>query len=398
MQAVKRPYGVTAELIDNRRFHRSEKEASMTTEISLSHQLRFRNSFVQNGWTYGEALGHFVLDRGYIPTNSPKLVEVGGGLGDVAHDFISVLLEAKKDVSYTIVDLSPKLQQAQRRRLAEFGDRVCFINGDAERLARLVQPADFVLCNEAVGDFRTIKGIPADIKIMGEDREPDPFTKRLLGVALGLIRKYDLEVPDAEYLRHHSGEKTFALNYGAIKFVESLGEVLKPGGCAFVVEHADELSGPIRLLGHTEYTMSTRHMEQVLKKLGFTWSRGDANDFLKIDCESRGRLVSFQHVAYWLAMGADPMPLLRHADVSETHGQHCEELSPYAQKIKANPETYFVLDWAVTPGEFEQLKEERGWNIDGKPCTESIGPSAFAYYAIRKPTKVDVEPKAFPKI
>ncbi|HNT99429.1 MAG TPA: hypothetical protein PKM55_01995 [Acidobacteriota bacterium] len=281
---------------DNRGFHRRDKRATMLDEVSLSHLLRQPGPFVRNGWTYGEALGHFILEQELLPADRPAVVlEVGGGLGDVAAGIVPVLTGASRLAEYAILDLSPELQAAQRERLRDTQPPVRLVSGDAERLHRTITEADFVLSNEVIGDFRTIDGVPRTRggPPTGEFPQDDFRHRRFWALAWDLVDRYGLDVPDEAEAR------SFAVNWGAIRFVEALWKVLPPGGGAFLVENVTPFARPLELPDHREYSIGERHLVQVSDRLGFACSVGDAADFLH-----PGRIftiVSPRHLGLWLA-------------------------------------------------------------------------------------------------
>ncbi|MBM3308866.1 MAG: class I SAM-dependent methyltransferase [Candidatus Altiarchaeales archaeon] len=376
-----RVYLTRPNLTNNRDFHLMEKEATMGDETSLSHFLRDRNSFVRNGWAYGEALAHFILERGLISGNNPHIVEVGGGLGDVARTAIPVFLEAGKDIRYTMVDLSPKLQEAQRRNTAEFGGRMEYVSGDAEKIDRLVPHADFVLCNEVIADYRAIGNIPLTRggKPTGlEQAEGDiRRNQRVWNVAWDMIDQYHLTVP-----KEDDKVYSFALNYGAIKFVEALHRLLPPGGSAFLVEFTSPFARTAELPKHQEHSISKIHMKQVLDTLGFKWQMGNGNDYLGIDPNKQ--TVREEVVALWLMIGQNPYDFMK--DPKYPSVSNLWKLRPYQDRLIADPAKYKVLDRRVTPEEFKVLAKQMGWNIEN-PETEPIGKPGFDYYILQKPDK-----------
>lgn len=281
---------------DNRSFHRQDKRATMLDEVSLSHLLRQPGPFVRNGWTYGEALGHFILEQELLPADRPAVVlEVGGGLGDVAAGVVPVLAAEGRLAEYAILDLSPELQAAQRERLRDARPPVRLVSGDAERLHRTSTEADFVLSNEVIGDFRTIDGVPRTRggPPTGEFPPDNCRHRRYWALAWDLVDRYGLDVPD------EVEAPSFAVNWGAIRFVEALWKVLPPGGGAFLVENVTPFARSLELPDHREYSIGERHLRRALDQLGFACSVGDVADFLH-----PGRtftIVSPRHLGLWLA-------------------------------------------------------------------------------------------------
>jgi SAM-dependent methyltransferase len=365
----------TSPCTDNRRFHRRDKHATMLDEVSLSHLLRRPSPFVQNDWTYGEALGHFILERELLPGDRPAaVVEVGGGLGDVAAGVLPVLARAGRLGEYAILDLSPELQSAQRKRLQDVRPPVRFVWGDAEKLRRVVAGADFVLSNEVIGDFRTIDGVPRTRggPPSGPYGADDPRRRRYWDLAWKMVDRYALDVPS------EVEAPSFAVNWGAIRFVEALREVLRPGGGAFLVENATPFARPLELPGHREYSIAERHLVTVLDRLGFEFTVGDAADFLH-----PGRacsIVSPRNVALWL-MSRVVSPFHRQAwdlfndPAVDWHGRVARLREALGGDLR--------IDTAMSPEAFAHCLRVAGLEV-GLPETNILG-RHFRYFSLRKP-------------
>jgi hypothetical protein len=379
-------------LVDNRRFHEEVKGPTMTGEISLSHKFRRNNSFIINGWTYGQALGHFLLEKKVVGSASPHIVEVGGGLGDVSHEIIRILLEDGREPFYTILDLSPSLQEAQKARLAEFKGRTEFILGDAEKTDRIVKPADLLIANEVLGDFRAITNIPLERgghptgRLTTKERrmlESSHSSQRLWNTAWNMIERYALEVPPEDFCAKGSG---FVLNYGAIKFLETLNATLKPAGTAFISENSTQHAIGLILPEHMEYTISSRHVEQVLDRIGLTWSAGTPNDFLQID--PTRKIVDLTY--------ANACAILGHWHASKLASDNPEvrievkQTMALARRLLPQEFRPPLFDSALTPEEYvAELDRSRLIRQDkpqvGEVLTTMNPTSAFRYYLIQKP-------------
>jgi hypothetical protein len=370
-------------LTNNTRFHSSVKGDRMVDETSLSSILRKGgNSFVKNGWSYGQALAHFLLDSGYIPWDKPEIVEFGGGEGDVAEGFIPVLLEAGKDPIYTMVDLGAPFLSKQEKKTTRFGDRVRLVNANAEKPHLAVPNANVAIYNEVWADFRAIDNIPItrDGEPTGQHVEK-PGERALWDVAWNAIERYGLAVPTLE------DAPEFAMNYGAIETAKSLREVLTPGGISFVSEFTSPFAEIKRLPGHNEYSLSTRHMDRVLDALGFEWKRGTVNDFLGIDLKKRKVVEEAVAFRIWRAKQGRPI-----------NGEpEPGELEEFEKRLVADP-SLKVLDHCVDPAEFMALNARHGWGIE-KIMTEPIDSwiGSFEYYLMRKPPQADVKLMDLPR-
>ena len=79
------------------------------------------------------------------------MLEIGAGLGYVAHDAIERLRDAGRTVEYTIVELSPAL--AARADRSGSADAATWVIGDVARGAASRGGFDLILSNEMAGDL-----------------------------------------------------------------------------------------------------------------------------------------------------------------------------------------------------------------------------------------------------
>lgn len=361
---------------DNRRFHRQDKCATMLDEVSLSHLLRRPGPFVRRGWTYGEALGHFLLEQDLLPADRPAVfLEVGGGLGDVAAGVVPVLAGAGRLAEYTILDLSPELQAAQRARLRNVQPPVRFVSGDAERLRLVVAGADFVLSNEVIGDFRTVDGVPRKPggPPSGGWALDNPRHRRYWKLTWDLIGRYDLDVPD------EAAAPSFAVNWGAIRFGEALWDILRPGGGAFLVENVTPFAQPLELPGHREYSIGERHLVRVLRRLGFECHVGDVADFLHPG--QTFTVVSPRHLGLWL------MSRVVSPDDQRAWALFNDPAVNWYGRVDRLREALggdLRIDTAMSPETLATYLRAAGLEV-GLPGTNILG-RHFRYFSLHKPT------------
>jgi hypothetical protein len=371
-------------VVDSRRFHVREKQATMVDEISLAHVLRDNNSFVRNGWAYGQALAHHLLDKGILPGEKPHVVEVGPGPGDLIASAIPVFLEAGKNVHVTLVELSPELAKLQAEKTSEWAGRISHVRGNAEAIGRLVEGCNLVICNEVLADLRVITNIPLERggKPTGAVAK-DPHNQKIWDIAWDMIKKYGLTPPAKKYLQR-SKDKSFTINYGAIRFLESLYEMLPPGGAAFISEYFDKHAEPVPLPGHVEYSVSQGHFEKVLSKLGFEWEKGGCNDFLWIGHKKLA--VDIAQVNLWLLMGEDPYCGMPQEDATLLSGRqyYHPSIKRALIQMRENPQKHTKLDRALTLDEYQVINEREGWGVPD-PQTLPVGANDFTYYMLRKP-------------
>lgn len=110
-------------------------------ETTLSHLFREPHRAL-GGQRFGDRLAAFLVEQG-VPERSARVVEVGGGLGFLG----AALRERLSPASYLVVDRSPALAAAQRRR------GLLSVVGDARALPVADGGCDLVVSNEMAGDL-----------------------------------------------------------------------------------------------------------------------------------------------------------------------------------------------------------------------------------------------------
>lgn len=342
-------------------FHRGYKQATMTDEKTFSHVFRFPNRFLPGGRPYGAALAEKIVGMCLINATAPAMVEVGGGLGDVADNALPVFLKQWPALSYTMVDISPALQEAQRKTLSGYGSRVRFLQGNAEDLRGVVGNVDLLLSNEILADLTTIRDIPTNDREEHDDNTSNPFAKENSGwwaIARSYIKKYGLHVAARNEV-FGIEDAVPAINYGAYRLVESLPEILSPNGSAFFTEYASpDLTIMKRLRGHEEFSLHAQNFVKVAEANGFKVTHGRLGELLNIDPNTE--YVDLNHVNIWLILGQDP----NEADQQGKEGR--KRALDAAWTYARESEKRTVFDWALTPEEFKTLAKKKGWSIDAE--------------------------------
>lgn len=251
-------------------------------ETTLSHLLREPHPAL-GGRTYGRALLDALIERDAIDVNSRvRVLEIGGGLGYVAKEIATGLVEIGADVSYDIVELSPVLADAQRRRCA--GLPVTIAMGDALEIELAAGAYDLIVANEMIGD------LPAQ-KYTHADRDSDKLHPIIeeLGVDVG-------NAPDPFYV-----------NVGALELVVRIHDWLAEGGVAVLTEfgHASEYPRVSTHLDHAETSIHFGHVQSAATAAGFTARVEPVIDLLKLDCSLRGLSTTRSYFAALQAMLAE---------------------------------------------------------------------------------------------
>ena len=246
-------------------------------ETTLSHLLRVPHPALA-GRTYGQALIDALIARGAVHEGRVSVLEIGAGLAYVAKDAIERLRAAGREVSYTIVELSPALAAAQKQRL---GDSARWIEGDALSVDVPAGEFDLVICNEMVGDLPALTlthadafpPIASDAGIAAEDGVPEPFY----------------------------------LQVGAFALVARIARWLAPGGTAFVTEFGDRMQWPklSTHLDHPELSTHFGHLAQIAKHAGLSAEIEFVIDVLDVDRNEKGLATTRSHFRALRALAAD---------------------------------------------------------------------------------------------
>jgi len=276
-------------------------------ETTLSHLLRIPHPALATGdaaagtprapRTYGQALADVLLARGAVPTGRVRVLEIGAGLGYVANHVIQRLQGAGREVSYTIIELSPTLATAQRARLADRAARgdVTWVSGNVLDVA-LDATFDLILSNEMVGDLparqlsRTDVGLAADGGTVDRDK-----LRAVSRVAADLGVVLD-DAPEPFYLQT-----------GALDLIARIAAWLAPGGTAVVTEFGGVATWP-RLstqLDHPELSTHFGHLAQAARGAGLTANVEFVIDLLDFDRTLQGLATTRSHFRALRALAAD---------------------------------------------------------------------------------------------
>lgn len=285
-----------APLVDYHRAGITDADAQFEhQETTLSHLLRVPHPALR-GRTYGGALADVLLARDAIPAGRVRVLEVGAGLGYVARDVIARLREAGREVEYTIIELSPALATAQRRRL---GDTAAWIEGDVLTAVVPEGAFDLVLSNEMVGDLPAQQVTRADLGMSAEGGTTDREKLRALGPGAAVGAELGVQLDDAP-------EPAY-LQTGAWDLVARIARWLAPGGTAVVTEFGDVAAWP-RLSSHLDHPELSTHFGHLLQIARGAGLRGDVEfviDLLDFERTQQGLASTRSHFRALRALAAD---------------------------------------------------------------------------------------------
>ena len=295
--------------------------------------------------TYGQALADVLLARGAVPDGAVRVLEVGAGLGYVAHDVIQRLRAAGRDVSYTIIELSPVLAGAQKGRLAGV-DGVTWLHGDV-LAARPEGTFDLILSNEMVGDLPARQLTRADLGLAPDAGNVDRAKLREISVHAADLGVVLDDAPEPLYLQT-----------GAIELVVKIAGWLAPGGTAIVTEFGDVAAWPklSTQLDHPELSTHFGHLVQTARGAGLEASTEFVIDLLDFDRTLQGLATTRSHFRALRALAAD-------AGVDLAKIGYTPELLAHAVGNKLDISTIGELRWdkiedrlmGLVPHEFKAL-------------------------------------------
>jgi SAM-dependent methyltransferase len=268
-------------------------------ETTLSHLLRIPHPALAKpdgtrtppGRSYGQALADVLIARG-LPEGPVRVLEIGAGLGYVARDVLQRLREARREVSYTIIELAPALAAAQQQRL---GSDATWVMGDVLGVA-LDATFDVVLSNEMAGDLPARQLTRADVGLAPDSGTADRAKLRAISPAaadLGVV------IDDAP--------EPFYLQTGAIDMVARIARWLAPGGLAIVTEFGDVAAWP-RLstqLDHPELSTHFGHLLQAARGAKLEAKIEFVIDLLDFDRTLQGLATTRSHFRALRALAAD---------------------------------------------------------------------------------------------
>lgn len=244
-------------------------------ETTLAHLLR-RPHLALAGRRYGEALIEGLVGRGFDIHSGPmRILEIGGGLGDLAAAVIDELAGGGAEPRYQIVELAPALAECQRARLTDYPVEVT--EADVLAVDLPTGAFDLVIANEMIGDL--------------------PATP--LADAGAWVERYGLDVEGAP-------EDT-VLTTGAFRLIELIDEWLAPGATAVITEFGERSVFPklSTHLDHPELSAHFGHLESVARGLGLDAEMVFSMDLIDLDRDREGLATTRSYFRALTALLAD---------------------------------------------------------------------------------------------
>jgi protein-L-isoaspartate O-methyltransferase len=265
------------------------------TETTLSHLLRVPHPTLR-GRTYGQALIDALVGKSAVPDGRIRVLEIGAGLGYVAHDVIARLRELGRDVAYTIVELSPALATAQQLRLT---DGASWIAGDVLEVELPDGHFDLIIANEMAGDLPALLLSRTEIGLELEGGTVDRDKLRALGGGAAVAAELGVVLDDAP--------EPFYLQTGAFELVSRIARWLAPGGTAVVTEFGDLAAWP-KLSTHLDHPELSTHfgqLHQAARGAGLEANVEFVIDLLDFARDEQGLATTRSHFRALRALAAD---------------------------------------------------------------------------------------------
>ncbi len=261
-------------------------------ETTLSHLLREPHVLL-GGATFAARVGECLSARDLLSNNTRNIVEVGAGQGHLAAGLLCWMRDAHTAgwdaLRYTIVDLAPTLRDRQRATLEAAGvlDKVDWIAGNVEDPDTPIPEADFLICNEVVGDFTTVK-LNRSLVGVGTAAGEEPPDEETKTPPTELSEKI-VAMAEANDVRFLDAPEEFYVNLGAWEFVARLAEVIRPGGGAWITEYGEYARYPRASthLDHIEFSIHFGHLQKVAIGAGFNTELAYVQELIGFDRQAR---------------------------------------------------------------------------------------------------------------
>jgi hypothetical protein len=256
---------------------------SLGWELTVGNALYPENSpcrkVLQTNASLGVNLYRF-LEK-LIPFNEiHNILEIGGGLGYLMHDFLSLNHQLKA----TMLDISPYLLKKQKEILKDF--KVDFYENDILKMEiNALVPFDLVIMNENLGD------LPALVAYFGERLALEKNLSYYLEKASYFSEKYNLTFAREENINIGAMEVLEKLCRAGIKYI-----YLSEHSCETVVperlKHYTNIESSgipekIPLKGHDEYTIKFSYLQKIAEMFHYKIKRGPIADFLPLKINSK---------------------------------------------------------------------------------------------------------------
>lgn len=237
--------------------------------------LQTKNSFGVQLYRYLEKL---------IPLKKiHNILEVGGGLGYLMRDFLSL----NRRLKATMLDISPYLLEKQKENLKGF--EVDFYEKDILQIKindiNDLAPFDLVIINENLGDLPTL--VAHTEENIGQAEELAYFLEK----ASNFSTKYNLTFTKEENINIGAMVLLENICRAGVKYIylgehsceSRVPERLKP----YINIESAGIPEKIPLNGHDEYTIKFSYLQKIAEMFHYKVRRGPIADFLPLDLNDK---------------------------------------------------------------------------------------------------------------
>lgn len=252
-------------------------------ETTVSHMYHSPHKGLCNR-TYGGAFCDKLLTQ---KTPKPvRILEIGCGVGYFARGFLDRLKtsfpDSYKTVHYTMFDLSPALQESQKKICQSHQAHLSFISGNILNYDFGVEKFDIIIANEMIAD------LPVEAAHKGNIDKGAPQNQA------------EKDVIHFELNRENS-PALYLVNTGAIQLVQKIKGLLGPQGHSVITEYGSLLRFPesVKLGEHNEYSIRFDDLVRVSRSIGLEGHYTTVGEMLGFDenlevlsAESYGMLSS----------------------------------------------------------------------------------------------------------
>jgi len=204
-----------------------------------------------------------------------NILEIGGGLGYLMRDFLSL----NRRLKATMLDISPYLLEKQKENLKGF--EVAFYENDILDIdVDTLASYDLIIMNENLGDLPTLVAYP------GEISSTEKNTAHYLEKANYFSRKY--KIPFAQEENINIGamillENVCRAGVKSVYFSEHSCESRVPERLkSYIKIESSEIPEKISLKGHDEYTIKFSYLQKIAEMFHYKIKRGPLADFLPL--------------------------------------------------------------------------------------------------------------------
>lgn len=231
--------------------------------------------------SFGVQLYHFL--NKLIPLDEVhNVMEVGGGMGYLMHDLLSL----NPSLSVTMLDISPYLLEKQKEILSEFN--VSFCQKDILKLGTDdLTCFDLVIMNENLGDLPTLvarsdKNISTNEESTHLQEKVEYFQKKY---ALSFLKDENINIGVMEVLDKLCKAQIKYIYLGEHSCESSIPAQLIP----YLNLVSSNNPEKIILKGHDEYTIKFSCLQKIAQFCKYKVVRGQFIDFLPLDFNDKVR-------------------------------------------------------------------------------------------------------------